>query len=463
MSRPRTNSVPLLIEIDGFLVPAQLRPPGGGRGCWHVRWKDGGRWLTRATGKSLRYEAEQVARDIVRGRPVDTRQHTVLSFERFEDVQKKHYALTANQNKASKSLTKCLGVWEDLKRFLATTYPGRTLTIQDINDDVALEYLEWLKKKEAAPHGIKSKVATLRAAWNRVRRGHSRSKKTIGDSEKVAGNPWESITSELPQLPKIDPIQLDLANGDLKSLLDAFGGRPVAQLFLKASMWAAGRLEEMSLARWDWVDEQGYIDIPDDVAKWGKGRVVRLPPSLLKQLKAHCVSGSPYVFAGFVEEYRSLARRHAKRLKEYNPGTYHLICKHIVKAAESAGLDGVSHHALRRTAMELSDQGEEMKATDESSKNLGTTTKNKQGFYVRKSHGRTFYLRADGLYEGLSRALLQFPAAADLLEVEEQFRPTPEAPSREKVRRLLDELEALSADDLLELERQKANHRLKKG
>jgi hypothetical protein len=455
--------VPLLIEIDGFLVPAQLRPPGGGRGCWHVRWKGGGHWLTRATGKTLRYEAEQVARDIVRGRPVETPQHTVLSFERFEDVQKKHFALNANQTKASKTLKKCMGAWDDLKRFLAESYSGRTLAIQHINDEVALEYLEWLKKKGAAAHGIKSKVGTLRAAWNRVRRGHPRSKKTIGDSEKVVGNPWEAITSELPQLPKSDPIQLDLANGDLKSLLDAFGGRPVAQLFLKASMWAAGRLEEMTLARWDWVDEQGYIDIPDDVAKWGKGRVVRLPPSLLKQLKAHRVSGSPYVFAGFVEEYRSFSRKHAKRLKDYNPGTYHLVCKHIVKAAERAGINGVSHHAIRRTAMELSDQGEEIKATDESSKNLGTTTKNKQGFYVRKSHGRTFYLRADRLYEGLSRALLQFPAAADLLDVEDRFKPAPEAPSREKVRRLLDELAALSAEDLLELERQKANRRLKKG
>jgi hypothetical protein len=463
VSRPRTNSVPLEIDVDGFRVSAQLRPPGGGRGCWHVRWKAGGRWLTRATGKMLRFEAEQAARDIVRGRPVETPQHTVLSFERFEEVQKKHYALNANQKKAERTLKKFMGVVDDLKRFLAESYPGRTLAIQHINDQVALGYLDWLKKKGAAAHGIKSKVGTLRAAWNRVRRGHPRTKKTISDLEKVAENPWESINSELPQLPKIDPVQLDLAKGELKGLLDAFRDRPVAQLFVKASMWAGGRLEEMTLAQWDWVDEQGYIDIPDDVAKWGKGRVVRLPLSLLKELEALRVSGSPYVFAGFVEEYRRQSEKHSKRMREYNAGTYHLICKHIVKAAKTAGLDGISHHALRRTAMELSDQGEEIKATDESSRNLGTTTRNKQGFYVRKSHGRTFYLRADRLYEGLSRALLQFPAAANLMDVEDRFRLDQEVPSRERVRRLLDELEALSAEDLLELERQKVKRRRKEG
>lgn len=463
MSRPRTNSVALHVDVNGLLVPAQLRPPGGGRGCWHVRWKDRGRWTTRATGKTIRYEAEQAARDIVRGRPAERPQQTVLTFERFLDVQRKHFSLTANQQKAAKTLRKFLTVWANFNRFLTDFYPGRTLAVQDIDDQVSLDYLGWLKTRDAAAYGIKSKVATLRAAWNRVRRGHARSKKTIGDSEKVVINPWEAINGELPQLPKIDPVQLDLAGGDLKRLLDSFDGRPVAQLFLKASMWAAGRLEEMTLAQWDWIDEQGYIDIPDDAAKWSKGRVVRLPPSILAQLKAHRVSGSPYIFAGFTEEYRRLSKRHAKRIRPFNPGTYDLICKHIAAKADKAGLEDVTHHSLRKTAMELSDQGEEIKATDESSRNLGTTTKNKMGFYVRRSHGRTFYLRADRLYEGLSRALIHSPTVADQLEVEDRFKPKPEEPGRERVRRLLDEMDSLSAEDFLELERQKAQRLRKNG
>ena len=113
--------------------------------------------------------------------------------------------------------------------------------------------------------------------------------------------------------------------------------------------------------------------------------------------------------------------------------------------------------------MELSDQGEEIKATDESSRNLGTTTKNKDGFYIRKSHGRTFYLRADRLYSGLSLALLHYPAVAELMMVEDRFKSQPYEPAKKKVQRLLEEMESLSAEEVLELERQKAERRRKKG
>jgi len=463
MSRPRTNSHPLAVDVDGIVIPAHLRPPEGGRGSWHVRWKIGGRWETRATGEAIRFEAERVARNIVRGRPVDCPPEAMLSFDRFVQVQEKHYALKADRRKAAKTLTKFKTVWEDFKRFNDGVLRGRVHAIQQVTEEVALGYLEWLKARDAAAHGIHSKFAVLRAAWNRIRRKHPKSKKTIAESEKVDGNPWEAILGELPERPAKDPVQLDLASGDLQRLLTAFDGRPVAQLFLIVSLWSAGRLEEMTLAEWDWVNAEGYIDIPDDTAKRGKGRVVRIPRRILQRLKAHRVDGSPYVFAGFIEEYRRVSKRHGDRLKDYNPGTYDLICKHVVRAAKKVGLDGISHHALRRTAMELSDQGEELKATDESSKNLGTTTKNKEGFYVRKTHGRTFYLRADRLYTGLSLALLHYPAVADVMMVEEQFRPKPIETSGDRVRRLLAEMESLSADEMLELERQKAKQRRRRG
>ena len=128
-------------------------------------------------------------------------------------------------------------------------------------------------------------------------------------------------------------------------------------------------------------------------------------------------------------------------------------------AVSIAGLNGVSHHALRRTAMELSDQGEEIKATDESAKNPGTTTKNKDGFYVRKSHGRTFYLRADRLYAGLSLALLQFPAVAELMMVEDRFKPKTVESVEEIAKRLVDEEENLSPEESLAVARERAARR----
>lgn len=463
MSRRPTNSIALHVDKDGITVPAQLRPPGQRRGCWHVRFKAEGVWVTRATGEKVRLEAERAAREIVRGKPREAPLSATLSCERFVQVQEKHYAQKADQRKAAKTLAKFRTVWDDFKRYSSEVRRGQVHYIQQITEQEAIQYVEWLKSKEASAFGIHSKIAVLRAAWNRVRRDHPKSKKTLTESEKVRANPWEGIVGELPERIEKDPIQLDLGRGDLQALLKAFDGRPVAQLFLIVSMWGAGRLEEMTLARWEWVDQHGYIDIPDEIAKWGKGRVVRLPLGILEQLIACRVAGSPYVFAGFVTEYRRRSGRHGKRVKDYGPGTYDLICKHIVRAAKSVGIEGVSHHALRRTAMELSDQGEEIKATDESSRNLGTTTKNKEGFYVRKSHGRTFYLRADRLYASLSVALLHYPEVADLMMVEERFRLKTIEPSEERVRRLLQEIESLTAEELLELERQKARRQRKKG
>lgn len=461
MSKPRSRDyIPLAVDIDGITIPALLIPPGDGRAAYYVRWKIGGKWTKRSTKQTVLHEARRVGADIARGKsPEDATPYTALTFDRFVAVQEKHFAQRADKRKAAKTLRKFNTVWVDFKRFQDKEFRGRLHVIQQVTEQVALGYLAWLKKQDAAAHGIHSKVAVLRAAWNRVRRDHPKSKKTISDSEKVVGNPWEAIVGELPERPDKDPIQLDLANGDLQKLLKAFDGRPVAQLFLIVSLWSAGRLEEMTLAEWDWIDDDGYIDIPDETAKRGKGRVVRIPPGILGRLKAHRIDGSPYIFAGFIDEYRRLSKRHEERLKDYNPGTYDLICKHIVKAANRVGLEGVSHHALRRTAMELSDQGEEIKATDESSRNLGTTTKNKEGFYVRKSHGRTFYLRADRLYSGLSLALLHYLAVAELMMVEDRFKPEP---SQQKVQRLLDEEDALTAAEALELERQRAVRRKKK-
>ena len=100
-------------------------------------------------------------------------------------------------------------------------------------------------------------------------------------------------------------------------------------------------------------------------------------------------------------------------------GTYDLIGKQMARKAKKVGLVGATHHALRATAMELSDQGEQLKASDRSSKNLGTTTRNKQGFYVRMSHGHTFDLRANNLYQRLPEAFRFLADLPTLLCVEE--------------------------------------------
>jgi hypothetical protein len=420
MSRPRgKNYIPLPVCIDGVEIPARLRPPHGARASYAVCWKIGGKWQEKSTRQTILHEARRVGEEIVRGKPAPSPHGGALKVDAFVRVQEKHFAKKAYKHKGEKSLKKFRGVWKDFVSFHEECIRSRLVSIQQVSVAIAIKYIEWLEGKNAEPWGIHSKRDTLRSAWNRVRKGHPRAKKDLHPDEMAVSNPWEEVEPHMPELPEPNPIQLRLEAGDFQKLHGAFHGRPVAQLFLMVSLWSAGRLEEMTLAEWGWVAEGGYIDIPDWVAKRGKGRVVRIPPSIMSALESHRVPGSQYLFAGFTEELRGLSQRHAKRIRPYHPGTYDLICKHIKQKADSVGLENVTHHALRRTAMELSDQGEELSATDRSSRNLGTTTKNKEGHYiVRKFHGRTFYLRADNLYAGISQALSHFPEVAQWVGVE---------------------------------------------
>jgi integrase len=420
MSRPRGKDyIPLSVDIDGIVVPAFLRPPRGRRACYAVCWKMGGRWQERSTRQKIQYEAQRVGAEIVRGKPAPSSNGGVLKVDAFVQVQEKHFAKKAYRHKGEKSLKKFMSVWRDLLAFHEERLRSRLVTIHQVTVETAVKYIEWLEAKKVEPGGVHSKRDTLRSAWNRVRRGHPKSRRDLPYDKMVTCNPWEEVEPHMPDKPSPTPIQLQLAEEEFQKLHGAFYDRPVAQLFLIVSLWSAGRLEEMSLAEWGWVAEGGYIDIPDWAAKRGKGRVVKIPPNIMAALEAHRIPDSPFVFAGFTEELRRVSKRHKKRILRYNPGTYDLICKHIASKAKKAGLTEVTHHVLRATAMELSDQGEELAATDRSSKNLGTTTKNKEGHYViRKFHGRTFYLRADNLYAGISQALSHFPEVAQLVGVE---------------------------------------------
>jgi hypothetical protein len=420
MGRPRVKeTVEVYVSINSIPIPAYLRPPEGKRATYELRWKIGGRWRDKSTGETIRHEAIRAAEEIIRGKTMSSSPKGLLTVDSFIGVQEKHFANKPHKKKGDKSLKKFKSDFANFCRFFKETTGSDLTHIQQATEQTAVRYLDWLKAGGYEPRGILSKVSSLRSAWNRVRKGHCKATRRLHDEDKVKDNPWEMIAPDLPKIEgQVDPIQLDLGRGDFQKLYEAFVERPIAQLFLVVSFWAAGRLEEMSLAEWDWVVGEQYIDIPDAVAKWGKGRVVRIPPVIMEALRQHRLEGSPYIFAGYTAELRRLSKRHGRRIRDYHAGTFDLICKQITRKAARAGLVGVTHHALRATAMELSDQGEELKASDRSSKNLGTTTRNKQGFYVRKSHGRTFYLRADGLYQSLSEAFREWSAVAKVLGVE---------------------------------------------
>jgi hypothetical protein len=420
MSRPRRDSIELIVDVDGVQIPAILRKPGQGRRHYHVRWKLHGVWRSATTGRDLQREAEVVARQIVRGEKPDMPPSLSegMTVKEFERIQADHFKLGGRDRAASKTQRSFDGIWRSLRSVVVFR------TIQEITATQALHYVRTLRqsskarnhkhrKKVAepmAPSTIKKHVRTLAAAWNRVRRDHPEAVSGIPDQRMVTANPWEQIRKQLPSpKPKGDPIQFDLDNGELDEFLDQFERRPVAELFLITSFWCAGRIEEMASLRWSWRDRV-YFTIPDLIAKRGRGKVVRLPATLWNRLEKSRVSGNDHVFAGFQEEVEQVSGR---AVLPFTPDRLIWRMEKLIKDAATAigSPERLTHHALRRTAMELSDEGELMEKEKESARKLQTTVHNKRKHYVKRG-GRKRYLLADGLYENLKAALQDYPKLA---------------------------------------------------
>jgi hypothetical protein len=91
--------------------------------------------------------------------------------------------------------------------------------------------------------------------------------------------------------------------------------------------------------------------------------------------------------------------------------------KLIVTFAEAIGRPEISHHALRRTAMELGEEAELRQAEKTSAEKLQTTVGNKRKNYTKRL-GKKAYTFADGLYSNLTTALHDFPNLAKRLGCE---------------------------------------------
>lgn len=357
MVRRRTESILLNVDFDGIEVPACLRPPGDGRACYHVRWKLHGRWHVKSTGTTVLEEAKRIGRGIVRGehvvRPCDEGR---LSVERFVEIQKEHYESRPVPEKGAKTFTKFLGAWNSFRR----DFPDFKF-IQEVSRDMALRYVRkyhksrrdrnfaYETKSEAnvKPGTVDGHVRSLRAAWNRVRLGHTHAKAGLHESEMVTRNPWEEVYNEVPKGPRKEIVQFDLSRNELDALLDNFRDREIATLFLIVSFWANGRIEAMSHVSWSWIDDHGYIDIPDAIAKNETGKVVRIPLMLLSRLEAIKVRGSDFVFGGFAKELRTFYQRnprkahHANMVLDFSPDRMKaLMQKHIHKWCKATGLIG---------------------------------------------------------------------------------------------------------------------------
>lgn len=431
MSRPRgENCIPLAVDIDGIEIPAHLVPPGSGRACYYVRWKIGGRWIpARTTGHTILHEAKRAAAEMIRGKPRPKESSPLTPLSRCLQIQRDYWRTNGStESSPTDSHLKFETVWRNFELFLEDRAwcPTPVTVVQHVTDKVAADYLRWLLEvRDAAAWGVHSKYGVLRAAWNRIRTGSPNRWGGLDAHEYVEANPWDNVRSNLPPVEEKEPVQLDIRGGAFNRLHDHFYDRPVLQSFLLTSLWAGGRLNEMIAIEWSWlVKEQGFIDIPNRKAKWGTGRVFRIPLRLVERLANQAIAGSPYVFAGVVDEWRRISKRHAHRILDFDPDrTGDSMGKHISKAASKLECGGVTHHSIRRTSMELNEMEELRQATRRSAAGFNTSVDSMTGFYLTKFHPQRYYATADRLYQNMLFALSHLPKVADIMMVEEIQTP----------------------------------------
>lgn len=427
MSRQRKNAITLAVDVNGVEITASLRRQRSRGGNFAVRWRMHGRHQEKSTGVNSLEEAKRVARNIVRGEAIPhTKKSSGLTIHEFERIQADHHRRNARPDAGKRSLGEFMGIWRSFLR----ACPVRT--IPEVTEQIALRYLRRLegmsnidnrscKKKSTKKLSvltIHKHIRTLAAAWNRIREGHHQRLGGLDQHQLVTSNPWEAISNNRPQAPlqDDDPVQFDLVNNDLGRFLDEFKDRPVGELFIITSLWCWGRISEMARMEWGWV-QGDYVVVPNTKAKRGRGKIAKLPPGIRERLETIKVDDSPYVFARWIEDVRRCALE-PEKVQPFEPSRMvNQMEKLIDKVAAAIGRPEITHHALRRTAMELGEEAELRQAERTSAEKLQTTVGNKRRNYTKRL-GKKAYTLADGMYSNLTTALHDFPALAKRLGCE---------------------------------------------
>jgi integrase len=349
-----------------------------------------------------------------------------LTPEEFVLIQREYHARNARSEAGERTLREFMGIWTSFRRIC----PVRT--IQEVTEQVALTYLRQLQvmsntenrkckrksSKKLSVQTIQKHVRHLAGAWNRVREGHHARVGGLAQHQLVKCNPWQAIRNNVPKPPldDKDPVQFELSDNDLGRFLDQFKERPVGELFIVTSLWCWGRITEMARMEWSWL-QGDYIVIPRSKAKRGRGKVARLPPEIRERLESIRVPDSPYVFSRWTEDVKRNAD-HPTRVQPFCPRRMvNQMEKLISEFADSIGRPEISHHSLRRTAMELGEEAELRSAEKTSAEKLQTTVGNKRLNYT-KAFGRKAFTFADGMYSNLTTALHDYPVLTKRLGCE---------------------------------------------
>ena len=428
----------IVIERHGEMLVAYLHPPGtvGNSRYWSFSCRGAG--IQR---KSLKVTTFADARQAVLNwfTKEDVRQDRTapsLSWPEWEQIQRAYFAKKRDQKRAGRTLNACLDSKQTFVS-IAKADDASVVTPDTVEQfqQVALK-TEWTEGRVYTPSTIRRCLGHMSASFNRCRitAGKKCQRGIVSPEKLLTVNPFEQVGWLDESLKEIR----HLSSNELRALLGwrMFGSSPLISAVLKISIWGCGRIEEITELRWDWISEDGFVSVPDDVAKWGQGRQFRIPLPLWKELESF-PSKSPFVWNETVAELRAYhiqrgGKGSAVQLAEFTPTRLRgRLQKWIQAWAIESKAVGISHHTLRKTALQWSRE-EQLRSAGDAFAELSNV-----GIEVAKRHYTTdpARLRAEILFENISRELRKDPELAVIMGLDVQ----PTIPSLEAAQAALAE------------------------
>lgn len=406
MNRAKWKSV--VIERQGEMLVAYLHPPGtvGNTRYWSFSCRKA--QIQRQSLKVSTFaDARQAAlnwfskEDVRKDRSIPP-----LTWEEWEQIQRAYFAKKADQKRAGRTLEACL----DSKKLFVKL--SGAVDASSVTPDLVDQFQQKTLKTEFKPGRcykswtVRRTVSHMSASFNRCRitSGKKCQRGIVPPERLLTVNPFEQVS----WLEGTSDDKRHLTHAELRALLSwrMFASSPLISAVLKVSIWGCGRIEEVTELRWNWISDDGVISVPDDIAKWGQGRQFRIPLHLLRELKEYR-SKSQFVWDSTVAQLRSYhlnrgGKGSATQLTDFTPTRLRgRLQKWIQAWTKDSGLTDISHHSLRKTALQWSRE-EQLRRSENAFAEISSV-----GLDVAKKFYTTdpSRLRAEILFRNISREL----------------------------------------------------------
>lgn len=235
----------------------------------------------------------------------EKQEKAVLTWEEWDAIQVRHFAKKKNQKGAVKTLEECR---KAQRLFIKFTGADSASTVDADMAENSMHECGGTQSKlgeNYTANGIRKTLSHMSASFNRCRRtaGKKCVRGVVAQGKLLMVNPYE----EVQWVEADDPDPRHFNRDELRAFLN--------WKYLAACPWPPSSPRHRSgqgaaskkCTLFDWIDREGFVTIPDGEAKWAKGRVIRLPATLLADM-GRFRTAAPYVWAGYVDQLRAYHR-----------------------------------------------------------------------------------------------------------------------------------------------------------